>query len=105
MRLRVSTWFWLAVPLFLTTLILWPRPFFPAAWTRTTTSEYGLNAKEALQGLLLAALGLEVALSLLIVAIRAALQPTYRRDAKVISAGHGLVVFCWLAGIVIASGR
>lgn len=102
MKLRLSTWL-LLLPLFSTTLVAaLPRVFMPARWFRPLPhQEYGFTTADFALITLLLALAVIASLTLLYAAIRAALQPAFRRDALVLGAavlldGAGWLVASWV---------
>ena len=101
MRIRLSTWLLLAL-LFTTTLVAaLPRVFLPASWFKALPhQEYGFTMADLALVTLLFSLVIIGGITLLYAAIRAALQPTFRRDALVLGAavlldGAGWLVASW----------
>ena len=103
MKLRLSTWLLLAA-LFATTLVAaLPRVFMPARWFRPLPhQEYGFTTADFALISLLLALAVIASLTLLYAAIRAVLQPVFRRDALVLGAavlldGAGWLMTSWVS--------
>lgn len=103
MKLRPSSWLVLAVLATTTVIAASPRTFMPASWFRPLPhQEYGFTTADFALVVLLFSLATIGALTLLYAAIRAALQPTFRRDALALTTavlldGAGWLVASWLA--------